>query len=177
MSLRDRGPLAGVASSPSRLTVPSKLRRQTRLMDVAPKRSGQVHDVIQHQEHHQQQVSTQCHQRNLYAGGHRHRPERGSVDLLFRHIVQRMDHHEVIVGNFGDHGRSQETHYTHVRTAPFLLSCYSSYPAGKRLGATTCAARISESPNSSTMMVQFTQLFQVRLTYWSPNTCLSLSRS
>src|ERR1019366_9526139 len=47
---------------------------------------------------------------------------------------------------------------------------------GNRFGAVTCAARIRDKMNRTTIMVQFTQLFQGLFAY-SPRSSLSFSRS
>src|SRR5450759_4736665 len=129
----------------------------------------QIQHVVEHDNHHQDEVRPQTEQRNAHARGHRHRAEMLGIDLLFRHIVQRVDHYEM-VGQF-----LQLDCVRHRRHFRFSLQS-PPYAAGNRFGAATCAAKIKDRTNRTMMMVQFTQLFQGLFAY-SPSSSLSLSKS
>jgi hypothetical protein len=57
------------------ITTPERLRQHSPppSVRVRTEYSGEIQDVIQHEEHHQDQVTAQGHQRQLHAGGHGHR--------------------------------------------------------------------------------------------------------
>jgi hypothetical protein len=63
---------------------------------VVVKKTGKIEDVIQQQQHHQDQVGAQRKERNAYAWGHFEWGEMVGNHLLFGQIVQWMDNQKMI---------------------------------------------------------------------------------
>src|SRR5579872_1816789 len=58
---------------------------------------GEIEHVVEHEQHHEHQVGAETEQGNAYARSHRHGAEAVGVDLGFRRVVERVDHHEMVL--------------------------------------------------------------------------------